>query len=257
MQCISPMTSRIEGAAGRRKGPWPLAGLCLLIIVSLVVGPTVDLQQHMETGQAWAAALGAWAPGAYIFVCVVATLMGVPGTPLTLLAVFLFGSALGFVVMVVASSASAILAFLIARHVGRDVLMQRLGGTEPFRRLSELIKEHQWIAIPFVQVVPLFPFAVVNYGLGLTGIALWRYVFWSELIIIPGEAVLAFGANALYEALLQGWPPWAVLPLATAAVLFVLGIALLGKRAFARPCPPSRHAQWRRLTARGGPSTAP
>jgi hypothetical protein len=112
-----------------------------------------------------------------------------------------------FVVMVVGSAMSAALAFLIARYLARDTLAERLAGTDGFARLSALVEEHDWVVIPVLRIVPIAPFAVVNYGFGLTGISFWRYFGWSELAMIPMNAVLVLGAGLVLDATTRGPPP--------------------------------------------------
>ncbi len=142
-----------------------------------------------------------------MLVYVGATLIGVPGMPFTLLSPFLFGIGPAFVVMVVGSAISAALGFLIARYLARDALAERLAGTDGFARLSALVEEHDWAVIPVLRIVPIAPFAVVNYGFGLTGISFWRYFGWSELAMIPMNAVLVVGAGLVVDASTRGTAP--------------------------------------------------
>ena len=183
--------------AGSRRRIWPLAAAGLFLLVMIVAARVVDVGSHLEAAQGWTATLGVLAPAVFVLVYVVATLIGVPGMPFTLLSPFLFGIGPAFVVMVVGSAISAALGFLIARYLARDALAERLAGTDGFTRLSALVEEHDWAVIPMLRIVPIAPFAVVNYGFGLTGISFWRYFGWSELAMIPMNAVLVVGAGLL------------------------------------------------------------
>jgi len=164
---------------------------------------------------------------------VAATLIGVPGMPFTLLSPVLFGIGPAFGVMVVGSAVSAALGFLIARYLARDALAERLSGTDGFARLSALVEKHDWAVIPVLRIVPIAPFAVVNYGFGLTGISFWRYFGWSELAMVPMNAVLVVGAGLFVDAATRGTASWPLL-LAAAAALALIGLAALGRRALAR-----------------------
>jgi uncharacterized membrane protein YdjX (TVP38/TMEM64 family) len=205
-----------------------------LLIAVVVASRAVDLSRHVETAQAWTAALGILAPVAYVIVYVAATLVGVPGTPFTLLSPFLFGPLTAFVVMVVASSASAAAGFLIARYVARDSLTERLGETDGFARLSRLVEAHDWMVIPIVRIVPILPFAIVNYGFGLTGISFGRYFLWTELAMIPVNALLILGADIFYLAAIRGTVSGPLLAAAVAAAAVVAGLVALGLRKLAR-----------------------
>jgi uncharacterized membrane protein YdjX (TVP38/TMEM64 family) len=205
-----------------------------LLIAVVVASRAVDLSRHVETAQAWTAALGILAPVAYVIVYVAATLVGVPGTPFTLLSPFLFGPLTAFVVMVVASSASAAAGFLIARYLARDSLTERLSETDGFARLSRLVEAHDWMVIPIVRIVPILPFAIVNYGFGLTGISFGRYFLWTELAMIPANALLILGADIFYLAAIRGTVSGPLLAAAVAAAAVVAGLVALGLRKLAR-----------------------
>ena len=220
--------------ARRRRRIWPLVAAGGFLLAMVVVGRAIDVGSHLEAAQGWTAALGVLAPAAFVVVYVVATLLGVPGMPFTLLSPLLFGVGPAFVVMVVGSALSAALAFLIARYLARDALAERLAGTDGFARLSALVEEHDWAVIPMLRILPIAPFAVVNYGFGLTGISFWRYFGWSELAMVPMNAVLVLGAGLLFDATTRGTASWPLLGAAAAAALVLIGLAALGRKAFAR-----------------------
>ena len=173
-------------------------------------------------------ALGAWGPVAFVALYVSATMVGVPGTPFTVVAPLLFGSLAAFVTMVVASTLSASGAFLVSRHLARDAVRRRLGSHPRFKQLDRLLEEHAWIVIPFVRVVP-FPFVVNNYGLGLTRIGFWRYLAWSEVGMVPMNALLVLVADSVLRAV-SGNMSWAVTGLAVVAAGVIAVLAVLGRR---------------------------
>ena len=222
------------GRARARRRIWPLVAAGGFLLAMVVVGRAIDVGSHLEAAQGWTAALGVLAPAAFVVVYVVATLLGVPGMPFTLLSPLLFGVGPAFVVMVVGSALSAALAFLIARYLARDALAERLAGTDGFVRLSALVEEHDWAVIPVLRILPIAPFAVVNYGFGLTGISFWRYFGWSELAMVPMNAVLVLGAGLLFDATTRGTASWPLLGAAAAAALVLIGLAALGRKALAR-----------------------
>jgi uncharacterized membrane protein YdjX (TVP38/TMEM64 family) len=228
-----PAVAVPAATAGRRRR-WPLVATAGFLVAMVAVGRAIDVGGHLEAAERWTAALGLLAPAAYVVVYVGATLVGLPGMPFTLLSPVLFGVGTAFGVMVVGSAISAALAFLIARYLARDAFAGRLTGTDGFARLAALVEEHDWAVIPLLRIVPVAPFAVVNYGFGLTGISFWRYFGWSELAMIPMNAVLVLGAGFFYDAATRGTASWPLLALAGAAALVLVGLAALGRKAFAR-----------------------
>ena len=218
----------------RRRSYWPFVAFAAFLLAVVVASQAIDLERHVATAQGWTAALGILAPAVFVAVYVAATLLGVPGTPFTLLSPLLFGPLTAFVVMVVASGGSAAGGFLIARYVARETLTERLRETEGFARLSRLVAAHDWIVIPFFRIVPVAPFAVVNYGFGLTEIPFWRYLLWTEVAMIPVNAVLILGADAFYLAAIRGTVSWPLVAAAVAAAVLVAALAAVGLRKLGR-----------------------
>lgn len=227
-----PATAALAPAAGRRR--WPLVAAGVFLVAMVVVGRLVDVGSRLEAAQGWTAALGILAPAVYVVVYVAATLVGIPGMPFTLLSPLLFGVGTAFVVMVMGSALSAALAFLIARYLARDALAERLAGTDGFARLVALVERHDWVVVPMLRIVPIAPFAVVNYGFGLTGISFWRYFGWSELAMVPMNAVLVAGAGLFYDVATRGTASWPLLAAAAAAALVLVALAALGRKVLAR-----------------------
>ena len=219
---------------GGRARLWPLVAGGGVLLAMILVGRAIDVGSHLEAAQGWTSALGVLAPAAFVVVYVGATMLGVPGMPFTLLSPVLFGVGPAFVVMVVGSAISAALAFVIARYLARDALAARLADTEGFARLSALVERHDWVVIPILRILPIAPFAVVNYGFGLTGISFWRYFGWSVLAMVPMNGVLVLGAGLLFDALTRGSASWPLLGAVAAAALALIGLAALGRKALAR-----------------------
>jgi uncharacterized membrane protein YdjX (TVP38/TMEM64 family) len=234
---VSPLDAAAAPGPARdrpQRRTWPLVAAGGVLLAMVVVGRAIDVGSHLEAARGWAAALGVLAPAVFVVVYLAATLLGVPGMPFTLLSPLLFGVAPAFVVMVVGSALSAALGFLIARYLARAALAERLAGTDGFARLSALVEEHHWAVIPALRILPVAPFAVVNYGFGLTGISFWRYFAWSELAMVPMNAVLVLGAGLLLDATTRGAASWPRLGAAAAAALVLIVLAALGRKALAR-----------------------
>ena len=229
---LSPMATPRTDAASRSR--WALAVGALLLLAMVAGGRLIDVEHYARAAQEWTGGLGRLAPVAYVLAYVAATLVGMPSMPFTLLAPVLFGVMGGIAVMVVASAASAALAFLIARYLARTAVTERMAGTAAFARLSALVDAHDWVLIPLLRIFPIVPFTVVNYGFGLTRIGFWRYIGWSIVAMIPSNVVLVLGASLFYDATTRGHLSWLI-----AAV--VTGLASVALVAVAR-------RTWPRLT---------
>ncbi|MFW6323450.1 MAG: TVP38/TMEM64 family protein [Desulfovibrionales bacterium] len=206
--------------------------LALLLTGIFLMGRFLEIHEYLQAAQDWIAQFGVWGPVIYGLMYVSATLLLLPGTPFTVIAALLFGTLMGFVTMVTATTFASITAFLISRYAAKERFERRLRNQEKFRTLKAWVEENHWLAIPVIRVVPFFPFAVNNYALGLTRIGFWSYILFSEIVFIPMTAVLVLSASVLYRAMVQGEISWWLILGATGAGLAILLLGLLGKRTF-------------------------
>ena len=81
---------------------------------------------------------------------------------------------------------------------------RRLGEVEGWwtsQRLVAGVEAEGWRFVAFVRLVPLFPFNLLNYALGLTQIPLTQYILASLVCMAPGTLAYAWLGYAGREAL--------------------------------------------------------
>lgn len=141
--------------------------------------------------------LGIWAPIAFICLYIMATVLFVPGLPLTLLAGIAFGPVMGSIWVSLASTLGASLAFLVGRFLGRNLILEKFGNSDIFIKIDEGIKNQGWKMIAITRLMPLFPFNAQNYVYGLTDVAFKSYVFISWICMLPATIAYVFLAGAI------------------------------------------------------------
>jgi uncharacterized membrane protein YdjX (TVP38/TMEM64 family) len=146
-----------------------------------------DLQQQIQH-------LGPWAPLAFIGLFALATVLILPGAIFGLLGGALFGPVWGSAWNLAGATLGATLAFLIARYVAADWVTRRSGGR--LKGLIEGVEAEGWRFVAMVRLVPLFPFNLLNYALGLTRIRLSQYVVASAVAMIPGTVAYTWLGHA-------------------------------------------------------------
>ena len=127
------------------------------------------------------------------------TVLFFPGSLITLAGGALFGPIWGTLYNLTGATLGATLAFLIARYLAGDWVEQKTAGR--LRQLKEGVEAEGWRFVAFVRLVPLFPFNVLNYALGLTRIRLFHYVVASWLCMLPGALAYTWLGYAGREAL--------------------------------------------------------
>ncbi|WP_428265853.1 TVP38/TMEM64 family protein [Haliangium sp.] len=155
----------------------------------------------------WALALvesvrGAGALGVVIYglVYVVATVLWIPGSVLTIAAGFVYGLIGGTLVVIPSSVAGATLAFVIARFLARDWVRARLMRHPRLAAVDAAIGERGFSIVMLLRLSPLFPFVALNYALGLTKVRLRDYVLASVVGMIPGTFLFVYIGTLVTDA---------------------------------------------------------
>ena len=150
----------------------------------------------------WVNSAGALGPLLYMAAYAIATVLFLPGSVLTLAGGALFGPVWGTLYSLSGATLGATLAFLIARYLAQDWVRQRSGGI--LKKLLDGVAEEGWKFVAFVRLVPLFPFNLLNYALGLTRVGLVAYVAASFVFMFPGALAYTYLGYAGREAVAGG-----------------------------------------------------
>jgi len=171
----------------------------ILITVGIVAAVYLVLRYYGVTDEirlenvpkikTWVASFGKIAPLIYTGLYLVSTVFFLPGSPVTVLAGFVFGPLWGVFYASVASIISVSVAFLIARYVARDLVEGWVKDNAQFRKIDEQVEEQGWRILMFTRLVPIFPFNLQNYAYGLTSIRFSTYVLVSAIFMLPGTTV--------------------------------------------------------------------
>lgn len=122
---------------------------------------------------------------AFVAVYVVVTGLSLPGAAvLSLAGGVLFGRWLGTGLVSVASTAGATAAFLSARYLLRDFVERRWGPR--VAALNRGLEADGIYYLLFLRLVPLFPFFLINAGMGLTRMRVRTFWWVSQLGMLPG-----------------------------------------------------------------------
>jgi len=167
-----------------RPRQWLLALVVLLIIAGAGVciwcyheGVT---PQILET---WILSFGIWAPIGFVLLYAVSTVAMVPGGIFDLVGGAVFGPYFGSLYNWLGGTLGAALALLVARYIARDWLEARAGPR--LQSVMRSVDEEGWRFVAFVRLVPIFPYAIVNYLLGLTRIPFHHYVAATLVFMAP------------------------------------------------------------------------
>ncbi len=174
--------------------------LALLLLLAGAIGLAIVYRDRFDASalQAWVQDAGAWAPLLFMLSYAAATVLFLPGSVMTLAGGALFGPLLGTVYNLAGATLGATLAFLVARYLASDWVASRSGGR--LRQLISGVEAEGWRFVAFVRLVPLFPFNLLNYALGLTRIRFSHYLLATCVCMLPGAIAYTYLGYAGREA---------------------------------------------------------
>lgn len=213
-----------------------LATAVAVVAALVAAGWAFDLQEGLRRALAWIDGLGLLGAAAFALLYVLACVLLIPGSVLTLGAGFLYGVVKGTVLISVASTLGATAAFLVGRYLARDWVAKKTAGNPRFAAIDEAVGREGWKIVGLTRLSPVFPFNLLNYAYGLTKVSLRHYFFASWIGMLPGTvlyvylgslagSLAALGTGSSERTPAQ-WAGYAVGLLATVAVtVYVTRIA--------------------------------
>ena len=209
-----------------------------VLVALLAAAKYFHAQDLLKQVLDWSGGLGPWGPVIFSLVYVVATVLLIPGSVLTLGAGTVFGLLEGIAVVSIASTLAATAAFLIGRYLARDAVARKIEGNQIFAAIDRAVAAEGWKIILLTRLSPVFPFTLLNYALGLTQVKLRHYVLASWIGMLPGTAMyvylgsLAHAGAAPHTRTPAEWALYGVGLLATVAV--TVFVTRLARRTLAR-----------------------
>ena len=205
----------------------------------------------------WIHGAGALGVLAYTLAYVLATVLLLPGSILTLGAGFAYGPVWGTLLVSPISVLAATLAFALGRTLARKWISRRMDQNPRFAAISEAIGASGFKIVLLLRLSPIFPFNLLNYALALTRMRLPDYVIASFLGMLPGTFLYVYLGSLVTNAseLLSGKRPslgawgqllyWGGL---VATLLVVVLITRIARRALSRALQPKSEVGLRKAS---------
>jgi uncharacterized membrane protein YdjX (TVP38/TMEM64 family) len=200
-----------------------------IILISLLLGmralPLERLSDALQSAiQRW----GVWGPVFFGAIYAVAVVCLIPGSLLTLAGGAVFGLAQGTLIVSLAATTGAAMAFLLARYLAREKVQRYVRQSPKLSAVDQAIGEEGWKIVALLRLSPAVPFTLQNYLYGVTAIRFWPCILTSWVAMLPGTFMYVYLGSLGSQALAGGetstaeWIARGVGLLATAAVTVYL-----------------------------------
>ncbi len=181
---------------------WKLkAGLLLALAAALtVMWWALPLEAWLRRFVNWASGTGTPGLVAFALFYMIAAVLFLPGSLLTLGAGAVFGLWRGTLVVSAGATLGAGAAFLIARYLARERVALWAQENPGFAALDRAVGKEGGKIVFLIRLSPIFPYNLVNYLCGLTRVGFFPYLLASWLGMLPGTILyvyLGFAGRAL------------------------------------------------------------
>lgn len=169
----------------------------LLLIIGIILGVVLSpLREYLNT-QSFVNLINSVAKSPYsaliyVGIYILGVIFLVPGIALTIVAAPIFGFWQGLALVIVASNIGCSLTYFISKFIGRGAVEKFIKGGSFLEKASNKIEENGFLFMLYVRALPIFPFNMVNYLSGLTGIKYLHYALATFIGMLPGSAVYVY-----------------------------------------------------------------
>ncbi len=174
-------------------------GIMLLLVAGIAAAIIYRDQFDATALEAWVNDAGSAGPIVFMLIYIIGTIVFLPGSVLTLAGGALFGPVMGTFYNLTAATIGAMISFLASRYLAHDWVEKKTGGR--MKQLKQGVEGEGWKFVAFVRLVPLFPFNILNYALGLTKIKFSHYSIATYICMFPGAVAYTYLGYAAREAI--------------------------------------------------------
>jgi uncharacterized membrane protein YdjX (TVP38/TMEM64 family) len=144
-----------------------------------------------------------------------------------------FGPVMGTLFNLLGATLGAALSFLISRHLIRDWVAKK--RNPKVNHLIQGVEKKGWVFVAFLRLVPIIPFHLVNYSLGITQIKFRPYLITTFIFLIPAEIVYTYCGYIGMDALSKPGNSYkySILVLVAIALVFLCIIKIIKSKKLA------------------------
>jgi uncharacterized membrane protein YdjX (TVP38/TMEM64 family) len=165
--------------------------IAALIAALIFAARYFNVQELLKSALAWIDSLGFWAPVTFIVIYILATVLFIPGSILTLGAGVVFGVILGSIYVFIGATLGATAAFLVGRYLARGWVSKQIENNPKFKAIDQAVAKEGLKIVLLTRLSPVFPFNLLNYSFGITQVSLKDY-FLASIGMVPGTVMYVY-----------------------------------------------------------------
>ncbi|OIP78871.1 MAG: hypothetical protein AUK48_00780 [Oscillatoriales cyanobacterium CG2_30_44_21] len=174
-----------------------LSAIAFLLVTNPVYAQTAvptggfNPQELLRNALQWVESLGYVGGIVFIGIYIIATVAFLPGSILTLGAGVVFGVVFGSIYVFIGATIGAIAAFLVGRYLARGWIGKKIAGNQKFAAIDKAVAYEGFKIVLLTRLSPIFPFNLLNYAFGVTGVSLKDYAI-ASIGMFPGTVMYVY-----------------------------------------------------------------
>ncbi|WP_214851788.1 TVP38/TMEM64 family protein [Exiguobacterium sp. s193] len=172
--------------------------LKIISIVAIVIGLIWFSRSYLNISpteiKEWILSFGMWAPILYIVLYTVRPLIFFPASVLSITGGLAFGALMGTVYTVIGATLGAVVAFLVAKKLGKGVIKNGAGKVD---QIQQQLEQNGFIYVLIFRLLPIFNFDLISYAAGLSKVRLLPFFLATLIGIIPGTFAYNFLGSSI------------------------------------------------------------
>ncbi len=172
--------------------------LKIVSIISIVIGLIWFSRSYLNISpteiKEWILSFGMWAPILYIVLYTVRPLIFFPASVLSITGGLAFGALMGTVYTVIGATLGAVVAFLVAKKLGKGVIKNSAGKVD---QIQQQLEKNGFIYVLIFRLLPIFNFDLISYAAGLSKVRLLPFFLATLIGIIPGTFAYNFLGSSI------------------------------------------------------------
>ncbi|ASI36579.1 MULTISPECIES: TVP38/TMEM64 family protein [unclassified Exiguobacterium] len=166
----------------------------LLVIIGLIWFSRSYLNVSPTDIKEWILSFGMWAPILYIVLYTVRPLIFFPASVLSITGGLAFGALMGTVYTVIGATLGAVVAFLVAKKLGKGFIKNGAGKVD---QIQQQLEKNGFIYVLIFRLLPIFNFDLISYAAGLSKVRLLPFFLATLIGIIPGTFAYNFLGSSI------------------------------------------------------------
>ncbi|TCP29933.1 putative membrane protein YdjX (TVP38/TMEM64 family) [Scopulibacillus darangshiensis] len=174
---------------------WFKIVLVLIVIAAVLAFNRTYLNFNPNDIRDWILSFGLWAPLIYVIIYSLRPFILFPASVLSIVGGLAFGTLWGTVFTVIGATGGAILSFLFARRLGKNIIGRDWKGKA--RKLQKQLEKNGFFYVLSVRLIPLFNFDLISYSAGISNIRFSAFLMGTIIGILPGTFAYNFLGNGI------------------------------------------------------------